>query len=251
MHIFYRLPVLLLCALLWGPAVGRDLLAVGTHFPRVFELDAKGQASGLAVDLLNRAAGLQGQRLRFESVPWARAQMMVEQGQADILIGPYRTPEREARFLFSKRGFYEDALVFYALPSNAGLWRGDPNELSGHSVGLVVGWAYGPAIEQARSKLKLSHPGDVATGLRMLQRGRIELLASNERNTEPVLQAMGLTQQMLVLQPPIAVQAGHFAYPRNAQGEELRQAFDLGLESLHSSGALRELGRHWGVKVPD
>nr|WP_295130982.1 hypothetical protein [uncultured Roseateles sp.] len=59
-------------------------------------------------------------------------------------------------------------------------------------LGLAVGWAYGQAIEHARSRLKLSHPGDVATGLRMLQRGRIELLASNEHNTEPVLQAMGL-----------------------------------------------------------
>nr|WP_295130952.1 hypothetical protein [uncultured Roseateles sp.] len=56
---------------------------------------------------------------------------------------------------------------------------------------------------------------------------------------------------MLVLQAPIEVQAGHFAYPRNAQGEELRLSFDLGLEALHNSGALRELGRLWGVKVPD
>lgn len=70
--------------------------------------------------------------------------MMAEQGQADILIGPYRTPEREARFLFSKRGFYEDALVFYALPSNAGLWRGDPNELSGHAVGAGRGLGLRP-----------------------------------------------------------------------------------------------------------
>ena len=118
-------------------------------------------------------------------------------------------------------------------------------------LGLAVGWAYGQAIEHARSRLKLSHPGDVATGLRMLQRGRIELLASNEHNTEPVLQAMGLAQQMLVLQAPIAVQAGHFAYPRNEQAEELRLSFDLGLESPHNSGALTELGRFWGVKVPD
>lgn len=31
--------------------------------------------------------------------------MMAEQGQADILIGPYRTPEREARFHFFEARF--------------------------------------------------------------------------------------------------------------------------------------------------
>ncbi|WP_428502996.1 substrate-binding periplasmic protein [Roseateles sp.] len=250
-----RSTVLLLCGLLCGvlgnAVQARDLLAVGTQFPRVLELDSKGQARGMAVDLLNRAAAQQGHSLRFEILPWARAQLMVEQGLADVLIGPYRSPERLSRFLFSQLPFYEDALVFYASPAKAELWRGDWSSLSGRSVGLVLGWAYGEAVEHARSKLLISNPGDVATGLRMLQRGRIELLASNERNTTPVLEALGLTQQFVPLQPPIAVQAGHFAYPRNAQGEALRLDLDRSLETLRSTGVLRELGRQWGVRVPD
>jgi len=254
-HALTRQWVLLLCALLLpllgSVAQARELLAVGTQFPRILEFDAKGRASGLAVDLLSRAAAQQGHTVRFESLPWARAQLVVEQGLADVLIGPYRSPERLGRFLFSELAFYEDALVFYASPAKAQLWQGDWNQLSGRSVGLVLGWAYGSATEQARSKLLISNPGDVATGLRMLQRGRIELLASNERNTAPVLEAMGLTQQFLPLQPPIAVQAGHFAYPRNAQGETLRQSLDLSLEALRSSGVLRELARQWGVRIPD
>lgn len=249
----------LLCALLWalllalqgGAAQARELLAVGTHFPRIIEWDAKGQPRGLAVDLLTKAAAQQGHTLRFEALPWARAQLMVEQGQADVLIGPYRSPERLARFLFSQLAFYEDALVFYASPAKAPLWNGDWARLSGRSVGLVLGWTYGGALEQARSSLLISNPGDVATGLRMLQRGRIELLASNERNTAPVLETLGLTQQFQALQPPIAVQAGHFAYPRTSQGEELRQALDRSLESLRISGVLRDLARQWGVRIPE
>ncbi|MCV2350919.1 substrate-binding periplasmic protein [Paucibacter sp. Y2R2-4] len=241
----------LLFTLHGGAAQARELLAVGTQFPRVFEWDAKGPARGLAVDLLSKAAAQQGHTVRFEALPWARAQMMVELGQADVLIGPYRSPERLARFLFSELAFYEDALVFYASPALASLWTGDWNRLSGRSVGLVLGWAYGNALEQARSKLLISNPGDVATGLRMLQRGRIELLASNERNTAPVLESMGLAQQFQALQPPIAVQAGHFAYPRTPQGEELRQALDRSLEALRQSGVLRDLARQWGVRTPD
>ncbi|MFY7864865.1 substrate-binding periplasmic protein [Roseateles sp.] len=245
----------LLCALFYallsGATQARELLAVGTQFPRIIEWDAKGQANGLAVDLLTRAAAEEGHTVRFEALPWARAQLMVELGQADILIGPYRSPERQARFLFSQRAFYEDALVFYASPAKAALWNGDWSRLSGRSVGLVLGWAYGGAMEQARSTLLVSNPGDVATGLRMLQRGRIELLASNERNTAPVLQTMGLAQQFQALQPPIAIQSCYFAYARNPQGEELRQKLDRSLGTLQSSGVLRELARQWGVRIPD
>ena len=244
--------LMLLCALLFGGAAqARELLAVGTQFPRILEFDAKGIARGLAVDLLTRAAAQQGHTVRFESLPWARAQLVVEQGLADVLVGPYRSPERLQRFLFSQLAFYEDALVFYASPAKAELWQGDWSRLSGRSVGLVLGWAYGDAMEQARSSLLISHPGDVATGLRMLQRGRIDLLASNERNTAPVLEAMGLSAQFLVLKPPIAVQAGHFAYCRNASGEELRVNLDRSLEALRSNGTLRELARQWAVRIPD
>ncbi|MFS9598800.1 creatininase family protein, partial [Klebsiella variicola] len=46
----------------------------------------EGQAPrGLAVDLLGQ---LFGDAVRCEWLPWARAQLMLEQGEADILIGP-------------------------------------------------------------------------------------------------------------------------------------------------------------------
>lgn len=246
-----RLTIWLVLILGAASAQARDLLAVGTNFPRVFSADDAGQLSGLAVDLLRRAALSQGLKIRFETYPWARAQAMVEQGQADILIGPYRTPERERRFLFSQLAFYEDALVFYAKRSSTALWRGDVAALRGRSIGLVLGWSYGAALEQARPSFSVSSPGDVATGLRMLQRGRIELLASNERNTLPVLEALGLSQELVALQPPITVLGGHFAFTRNAAGELLKRGFDQALEQQRASGGLLESARQWKVRSPE
>src|SRR6185436_16099856 len=80
-----------------NPAHATPLRAVGSQFARIFE-GAEGQApKGLAVDLLGM---LFGDNVRCEWLPWPRAQLMLEQGEADILVGPYRTPEREARMLF-------------------------------------------------------------------------------------------------------------------------------------------------------
>ncbi|WP_197047149.1 ABC transporter substrate-binding protein [Paucibacter sp. KBW04] len=243
--------VLLSWALLLPWAQARDLLAVGALFPKVFEPNAKGVPQGLAVDLLQRAVQAQGHSLRFEFYPWARAQAMVQQGQADILIGPYRTPEREPLFLFSQLPFYEDALIFYARRDSPLQWQGDFGKLQGRAVGLVKGWAYGPALEQAREQLHISTALDVASGLLMLQRGRVDLLASNERNTAPVIESMALGRELQPLLPALGHLQGHFAYPRNPQGKRLSEELDRSLGDLHKRGEMRELARRWKVRAPD
>lgn len=235
-------------------AVARDLLAVGTHFPRVLELTEAGKPVGMSVDLLTQAAASQGHQIRFELYPWLRAQAMVEQGHADILIGPYRTPERELRFLFSQLAFYEDPLIFYvrrAQPGAAAAWHGDFAALGQLPIGLVQGWAYGDALEAARARLRIHNALNVETGLLMLKAGRVDLLASNERNTTPVIEQLGLQNEVQSLQPPLSVLRGHFAYPRSPAGEQLRVELDRALAALRAAGEIRELSRRWKVRSPE
>lgn len=253
---FRRWAGLLLCGLLFGtPVQARELLVAGGQFPRIYEPGEGGDATpgGLGVELLSRAAARLGLSLRFTLYPWPRAQALVERGQADILVGPYRTPEREARFLFSAQPFYEDALVFYARrEASPGLWRGDYAELAQRTVGQVQGWAYGEAFEQARTQLPhLTTVRDVSTGLQMLRLARLDLLASNERNTEPVLTQLGLADQLLPVGPALGQLRGHFAFPRDARGQALRDALDQVFAEMRARGELRELSRRWKVKIPE
>lgn len=251
-----RIGLLALCGLLWLTAQARagELLVAGGQFPRIYEAAEGGEAAptGLGVDLLRRAAARLGLSLRFALYPWPRAQALVERGQADILVGPYRTPEREARFLFSAQPFYEDTLVFYARRDLPMGWHGDYAGLAPRTVGQVQGWAYGEAFEQARAALPhLSTVRDVATGLQMLRLARLDLLASNERNTEPVLAQLGLADQLQQVGPPIGQLRGHFAFPRDARGQALREAFDQAIAEMRTRGELRELSRRWKVKIPE
>lgn len=248
-----RLCLLAPLALVAQPALARDLLVVGTSFPRIFEASGKpGEADGLGAELMRRAAARMGLGLRFEVLPWLRAQAMVEQGQADVLVGPYRTPEREQRFLFSRQAFYADALVFYARRNLATHWVGDFTALAQVPVAIVQGWAYGDEFERARPGLQLlSTALTVETGLLMLKRGRIELLASNERNTAPVIEALGLAQELQIINPPISFQRGHFAYTRNARGEAWRDGIDQVMSQMRATGELRELARQWHIMIPE
>ena len=231
-------------------ALAREWLAVGTNFPQVFEQGAEDEYRGLAVNVLHQALDTLGDRVRFELHPWARAQYMVEQGQADILIGPYKTAEREMRFAFSAMAFYRDRVVFYGHRDRLPQWRGDYQALPGRPIGVVRAWSYGDQFVQAKSALDLVTVESVENGMRMLSLGRLQLLASNQRNSRPVLLKLGLLDEIVELDPPISLEDGYFAFPRLASHDALRRDFDRALEGMIEKGELARLAKRWQVRIP-
>lgn len=189
-----------------------------------------GRPQGLAVDLLNAILLPAGFTPTYEIYPWLRAQAMLEQGTTQILVGPYRTREREMRMRFSRQPFYEDAMVFYARAGQQALWRDDFSALRPLQIGTVHGWVYGDRFELARRQLNVTQVRDLATALRMLQLGRLDLIAANQRNSEPVLQELGLADAVVLCQPPFARLRGHFAFSLDAAGGEWQWLVDTGMQ---------------------
>lgn len=224
------------------------LLAVGSQFARIFE-GAEGQAPrGLAVDLLGQ---LFGDGVRCEWVPWSRAQLMLEQGEADILIGPYRTPEREARMLFSVRAFYSDAMIWYARRGEETRWTGEFAALAQTPVAAVRGWAYGSRFERMKTAMnQLTWVQNVDAGLQMLTKRRVELFAANDRNCLPVLQRLHLADAVGRCSPPLDVLHGHMAFARSAAGESLSRRYDQAVEQWLRTAHAADLYRRWGVDRP-
>lgn len=249
-----RLPRYLLVAvfglLLGGPVQAREWLVVGTYFPQVYERTTEGHFIGLAPAVLRRLAVELGDSLRFELHPWARAQLMVELGQADILVGPYRSAEREARFAFAAEPFYQDSMVLFARRDHEPPWGGFYPNLQGRRIAVVRGWTYGAQFEQARQQFSPVVVETVENGLRMLAIGRVDLLASNQRNTRPFLVDQQLAAQVRELQPYLDIQRGYFAFPRDAKHAALRQRIDEQFRQFIASGRLASLGKSLGVAVP-
>lgn len=236
-----------------GPALARPahampLRAVGSQFARLFE-GSEGQAPrGLAVELLGQ---LFGDGVRCEWMPWSRAQLMLEQGEADILIGPYRTPEREPRMLFSARAFYSDAMVWYARRGEEPRWTGESAELAHMHAAAVRGWAYGRRFERMKTAMnQLTWVHSVDAGLQMLTKRRIELFAANDRNCQPVLQRLHLANDVTRCSPPLDVLYGHMAFARSGAGAALSQRYDQAFDQWLRTAPAADLYRRWGVERP-
>ncbi|WP_426054258.1 substrate-binding periplasmic protein [Janthinobacterium sp. PSPC2-1] len=247
---------LLALALLWpvllvpSQAPARELLAVGAQFERVFEYQSSGEYGGLGAELLRLMAARTGHTVRFRMVPWARAQAMLVQGQADILIGPYKTPERIASMGFSDKPFYQDQMVFYTRQDASFGWDGDYAVLKSRRVVLLNGWAYGAEWERMRPGLQVSVANNVENGLKMLVHNHVDVFVSNRRNTDPVIVRLGYGRQVKPLPKVIDVQNGYFAFPRSPTFDKLRLQFDQELNNLIETGELKRLGKRYDVGVP-
>ncbi len=227
-----------------------ELLAVGTEFAKVFERTPSGEFAGLGVDVVRALAHQQHDTVRFEIYPWPRAQAMIELGQADILIGPYKTLEREARFSFMDRAFYQDKMIFFVRSGSTFSWGGSIDKLRPFQIATISGWAYGPSFDRARAELKVSNAPKLENGVLMLVHGRVDVLAANRRNIEPVLAALRLHGAVTEVGPPIDTQNGYLAFPRIAQFDSLRLRYNQAFNELVDKGELVRLGRKHEVQVP-
>lgn len=232
------------------PALGgaRELLVAGAHFARVYER-ANERFSGMGPEILRSLAPQLGQPLHFDLFPWARAQSMVAQAQADLLVGPYKSPERELLFAFSERPFYVDQMVFFARANALFEWDGDFASLRDKRIVAINGWAYGDEFDAARNSMTISLTNSVEAALAMLAVGRVDLFATNRRNTEPVIPLQALDGKVAPLSRIIALQRGYFAFPKRPEYDALLARFDRAFNAYVDAGELRKLGRRLNVSV--
>lgn len=246
------LPFALLPALLCAapPAMAREWLVVGSHFERVYERAPDGSFTGIGAEIVQAVARQTNDTVRFELYPWARAQAMITQGKADILVGPYKSAARLSQMAFSQRAFYRDQMVFYARADAGIVWDGDYRALAERRIVLLNGWVYGQRFAAAMPALHTSMANSVESGLLMVAYQHVDLFVTNMRNTEPVLARLRLGGQLQPLPHVLEEQDGYFAFPQDATHDVLRARFDRAFNAMVERGELKRLGQRYAVTVP-
>ena len=164
------------------------LRVVGSADPP-FRIFAEGRSRGLYFDLLNEAARRLGWTLSYEEVPSARAFKMMEQGMADLMLGPLRTPERELYLSYTRVLLPAEDKAFYTRPD--GLPVRSLGDLLGRSIAAHRGKRYGGVFD-AEPRLQRHDVNDYHTALEMVARGRLDVAVMPERQGDLLLREMQL-----------------------------------------------------------
>lgn len=162
------------------PASARELIVAIDRAPpyRIVKYTPDGAVySGIYIDVVREAAKRAGLTLVFEVVPFKRALYLMEHGQADVMLGPNRTDERQKFMHYFGAALPPEPKAIYV--SDIAYDIRDFEDLALRSVGVLRGAAsYQKLIDI--DALSLVEAMDYSTLFRMLDQRRIDALVVPE-----------------------------------------------------------------------
>ncbi len=195
--------------------------------PLPFVSDGLACERGIGAELARMACDDAHLSCNFQQYPWPRAQKEVEMGQADILIGPFYTPERATWMVFSREHFYVDQMWLFRL---ARLDDGILPDKPPQRIGVPLGWAVGGGLEGWRD-VTVENVRNVDLALNLLLSGRLDAVAAHARAVAR-FQEERREARFLPVGPALSTQRSYMGFSRTFAASPQRQAFEAAYEVL-------------------
>jgi polar amino acid transport system substrate-binding protein len=229
-----------------GRTDARGLRVIAEAFPTIAEVAPDGSLRGVGVEIVQQIAARLGTPISIAIIPWGRSLAQMQHGDADILIGPYPTPDRAAYMDFSTQAIYRAKVVLFAQADKHATWSGNLQDLRGLKIGTTLAWYYGAKFNDHRDSLVLDTSVQQPDAFRMLVRGRVDLVITTESAGQAAIDQLGIVGQVTELSPPVDILEGHIGFAKSPEMTAVRQAFDRELDALAADGTVARLNQKYG-----
>jgi polar amino acid transport system substrate-binding protein len=245
-----RRPLLCLPALAW-PGAGAaaepsnaPLLLVNAVYPPFVNPPGHPQGEGLDVEIAREALRRAGREMRVELLPWKRALLMLENGQADLTTTISRNGDRD-RYLRWTQSYRNGANYHFYTRKGSALQLNSLADLAGRHLGMVQGFFYPEAIS-GQQGVVIDSARDVTVLARKLQAGRIEVMVVTGIRGAWEIREAGLADQ-LVRQPfqYTAVSPNYIAFSKLRCDESLVAATRAALRQMMADGSMAAIERRY------
>lgn len=198
-----------------------------------------GQASGLDYDTTAIVFQRLGIEVQWQFLPWKRCLMMLQQGEADGALDIFKVSERDDLLFYPSEPLSDVNWVFFQ--ANA---RPHPfntlDDLKGLTVGISPGYLYSPEFDSSTSFIREPAPSHEANFGKLI-RGRIDLLVTDRRQGQQMLDQLGLRDQVSQLPTVLSSREQYLALRRNAGMDLLVQRFGAELKRFKREPAYAQL----------
>ena len=173
--------------------------------------------------------------------PWARAQAMVEHGQADAFV-TVPTAERRAYTVPSAEWVTQGRLTMFSRADNPKLaqWRKIQriSELSEVPLGTYLGNNW---VKSKFEGMNVQYANDRAGALRMLMLGRFDLMVDASNPTRHAIKAEGLEHEVVELPATLDVSETRLCVGKKSPLLARMPDIDRALRSMKKDGTLARL----------
>ncbi len=197
------------------------------------------KVDGVDVDLARDLLAYMGYEAQFMPCPWARCLKMLEFGHADMMLGLFRSPEREAFVKYVEPPYYMDPpKAFYTLAQTPLVIRSLDN-LRSLTVGVIGGTLYFPDFDEA-DYLNKYEVTDNRVLINMLLRKRIDTFISTPVHIDLLAETMGVSE-MIEKQHLDGAEASpsYMVTSRRSQYPQLHADLEKALTEWRESGRLQ------------
>lgn len=224
-------------------AAGQEPLRLATGEDYSPWVDGARPDGGLAIKLVRQIEREAGMPVEIHYVPWTRAEIMAERGDVHGIFPYVRTPDREARFTFS-RPFFTVVEAYWAIAGRPEAAVHTLGELAGGFVCVPRGFAVpeGLRLAQLAGEVDLSQPQTMSDCLRALADGTTQLVVANT----PLIaawQRMRTSGSAAVVQTAIPSRLNPHFILWGRKGQPYVEPIDLVLERLAAKGAISAIER--------
>ena len=209
----------------------------------------EGKYSGIYIETVLEVAKKIGVTLNIVEKPWARCQKMMEEGAADAILTPFKTPEREGYMYFADEPIAYEETVLFTYTGSGVVYSGDLESLKNYKIGTARGYAYGDAWD------KIDFPNKQVVDkqnslIKMLSAKRIDVTLGTRYILQYLAKKEGVSDQIKALEPPLSKDGGYIAFSK-AKGEshkELADAFAKAIKEVKASEKYKYILNKYGIK---
>ena len=176
--------------------------------PIVWKKD--GQLVGSAVTIVKKALENIGYKVKLVPIDtWGRAQEEVRLGRVDILLPPYKTPERERVYAFPEKPFLMDSTALFYKEGNKVKFE-EFKDLKAYSGVAIINDSFGEEFDKADEKYKLlKRLKKTEQCFQYLYKDRADYVVAGQNAASVVLNKIGLAHKIHVHEK-LVVETGMF-----------------------------------------
>jgi polar amino acid transport system substrate-binding protein len=220
------------------------LLLVNAVYPPFVNPPGHAQGEGMDIEIAREALRRTGHTVQLQLVPWKRALLMLELGQADLTTTISRNGDRD-RYLRWTQSYRNGASYRFYTRKGSPLRLNSLAELAGRRLGTVAGFFYPDAITQQPGVI-IDAARDVTLLTHKLHAGRIDIIVVSGIRGEWEIREAGLANT-LVRQPYeyAAESPNYLAFSKSRSDDALVAATDAALDQMRKDGTLAAIERRY------
>lgn len=211
---------------------GKTYQFIGSAFPGILEKSKDGKITGRGAEIIYNVARKLDIQVEISLYPWKRALLMMEKGEADVIIGPYKTKERMNFLDYSNFTFYEDEILLYTHADSKINWNGDISNITDLKIGVIGGWSLGEDFELVKDKLSVLYLDNIDQLFTMLKFKRIDIAISHDRASSSYISLNENKKLIKSLRPPLSKSQGHFGFSKKRDLLKFKEQFEAEYRNL-------------------